>query len=226
MPKINSLYLNDDVLTLFVTKEGNDSWNGMKSSFCNESGDGSLATIQGAVDKIKGLKQLGELYGPVQVLIKEGTYELSNPITITSEASWPTTFEPCSGDKVVVKGGRTINCFTEKNINGINMWIAELPEVKEGNWYFRELFVNGERRGRTRLPKKGFYWMKEIPGIDLNLSCWLQLSNGTDSFVFNEGDIKSFYDMRSVDIIAHHFWVDERMPIESIDMESKTYLLA
>ncbi len=33
----------------------------------------------------------------------------------------------------------------------------ELPEVREGGWYFRQLFVNGVRARRARLPNRGYF---------------------------------------------------------------------
>lgn len=41
------------------------------------------------------------------------------------------------------------------------MWETHIPKVQEGKWYFRQLFVNGQRQNRTRLPKSGFYNIKK-----------------------------------------------------------------
>jgi len=41
-----------------------------------------------------------------------------------------------------------------------NIWRVEIPEVREGKWAFRQLFVNGVRSQRARTPNFGFYRIK------------------------------------------------------------------
>ena len=48
---------------------------------------------------------------------------------------------------------------------GAIAWEAYLPEVAEGHWEFRELFVDGERRTRPRYPRDGLLTMKHVPGL-------------------------------------------------------------
>jgi hypothetical protein len=42
-------------------------------------------------------------------------------------------------------------------INGRRCWQAHVPDVAAGKWWFTQIFVNGRRRLRARLPKQGFY---------------------------------------------------------------------
>ena len=38
------------------------------------------------------------------------------------------------------------------------LWTTELPAVKAGQWYFRQLFVDGRRAIRARTPNAGQWW--------------------------------------------------------------------
>ena len=58
------------------------------------------------------------------------------------------------GEKVVLSGGRTITGWKKAAEGGQEnrpeLWTAQVPGVKEGEWYFHQLFVNGQRRQRAR----------------------------------------------------------------------------
>ena len=97
--------------------------------------------------------------------------------------------------------------------------MTDLPDVAAGKWFFRSLFVNGQRRQRARLPKQGFYWMQNVPG-----TTW-------SSALF---DGKQHLPVRSRrhqapgatwpmwTSVAFHYWVEERMPIASFDAATNT----
>lgn len=51
-------------------------------------------------------------------------------------------------DPRVISGGRTITGWKKTG----ERWTTEIPEVREGKWHFRKLFVNGQRRPRARAP--------------------------------------------------------------------------
>ena len=89
----------------------------------------------------------------VTVLLRGGRYELTDTLVFTPEdgaaegrtvthAAWP-------GETPVVSGGREINGWRKETGN---RWTAELPDVKARTWFFRQLFVDGERATRARWP--------------------------------------------------------------------------
>jgi len=92
--------------------------------------------------------------------------------------------------------------------------VADVPEVAKGKWYFRQIFVNGQRRPRALLPKKGFYWIENVPGPPIEN---LTLFDGTDSFQCVLGDIQNWKNLTDVEVIVVHYWIEERMPIASFD---------
>ncbi len=87
------------------------------------------------------------------VEIRGGTYPVTETLTFGPEDSgtekFSITYAAAPGEKVVLSGGRKITGW-RKGTNEI--WTAEIPEAKEGKWYFRQLFVNGQRAIRARTP--------------------------------------------------------------------------
>ena len=96
----------------------------------------------------------------MSVVIGGGVYALATPVVFAPEDSGtvehPVLYIAKPGERPVFRGGRAIVGW--KRVEG-DLWRVEIPEVKAGTWYFRQLFVNGERRPRTKLPQDGYYKM-------------------------------------------------------------------
>jgi parallel beta-helix repeat protein len=202
---------------LFVSAIGNDKWSGRLPEPNEEHTDGPFATLQRARDVIREAKFSGELPGPLNVWIRGGIYHITGPIVFGPDDSAPVTYAAYPGEHPILDGGVPITGWHEEELNGMRVWVTELPDAAKGKWYFRQLFVNGERRSRTRLPKQDFYWMEDVPDIDFSA----QLFDGSDTFKCAPGDIQSWKNINDVDVVAVHFWVEERMPIKSFDEETR-----
>ena len=200
-------------IKFFLAPDGHDGSTGSSAD--------PLRTVAGVLRQIRDLDIQGLRTAPVYVYLHGGEYSLEEPIRIGPELKAPVTFLACEGELPIISGGRKITGFEQEWINGQEVWTTVIPDVARGKWYFRELFVNGMRRPRTRLPKTGLYTMEDVPVVDQQKSCWDQLFNGSNQFVFREGDLAAFHQIQDVDVVAHHFWVDERMPIESVDLEAR-----
>ncbi len=142
-------------LLFYVAPNGNDNWSGKYQSPTTNQQDGPFATIHRARDAIRELKhqQGGTLKQPVTVFLRGGTYYLSNPLTFVSEDSgtveFPITYKAYPKEKPIISGGKPITDWRKQG----NLWVAKLPEVKTGQWYFRSLRVNDEWAIRARYPK-------------------------------------------------------------------------
>ena len=96
--------------------------------------------------------------------------------------------------------------------------MVDIPEVKQGQWRFRQLFVNGDRRPRTRLPKQGEYRIESLPGYTGDF-----LRSPTKQFVYAPGHIvPTWHNLRDVEVVAITKWLDNRLPIESVNAETRT----
>ena len=96
--------------------------------------------------------------------------------------------------------------------------IEDIPEVKDGTWNFRQLFVNGVRCPRTRLPKQGEYRIESLPGYTGDF-----LRSPTKQFVYAPGHIEpTWRNMRDVEVVGITRWFDNRLPIERVRAETRT----
>jgi hypothetical protein len=130
----------------------------------------------------------------------------------------PVVYAAAAAEKVVLSGGRRLAGGRFGEVNGHRAWVVEIPEVKEGRWRFRQLFVSGSRRGRTRLPKQGEYQIESLPGYTGDF-----LRSPTKQFVYAPGDIvPTWHNLRDVEVVAITRWLDNRLPIESVSAETRT----
>ncbi len=193
-------------IVFFVSPEGSDAQDGT-------SVDKPFATLQKARDAIRILKQKGELESPVNVYIRGGTYELSEPFILTTEDSGtkacPITYRAYNGEKPLISGGREIKGQWERYKG--NILVCNVSEAKDGNWSFRQLSLNGTRMDRARVPDKDQYY--EIEKTDQDI--------GRSAMKFREGDIKKWNNLNEVEVVIIHIWNDSRLFISDVDEEER-----
>ena len=127
-------------------------------------------------------------------------------------------YAAAAGEKVILSGGVRLEGGRWADVNGRKAWTVDIPEVKQGQWRFRQLFVNGDRRPRTRLPKQGEYRIESLPGYTGDF-----LRSPTKQFVYAPGDIApTWHNLRDVEIVAITKWLDNRLPIESVSAKTRT----
>ncbi len=205
-------------MNFYVSPTGNDSWSGRLPDANTEHSDGPLATIAKARDLVREMKLSGKISSPVTVWLRGGRYPLSAPLVFGAEDSGPITYAAFEDEKPIIDGGVPIGGWTVETVGGVTRWVADLPDVAAGKWSFRSLFVNGQRRQRARLPKQGFYWMQNVPGTTWSSA----LFDGSNTFQCAPGDIKPWRNLADVDVVAFHYWVEERMPIAAFDAATNT----
>jgi len=203
----------ENIRNIYVATDGNDQWSGLYPQALPDRNDGHLATIEAARDKIRKLKSSGLFSGPITVWIRGGRYHLTQPIVFTHQDSGPITYRNYPGEKVILDCGVKISGWKKTQVNGVDAWVTEIPEVKQGKWYFRQLFVNGKRKNRTRLPETGYFRMKDFPDSDKKTAFF----DGSDCFYCSPGDIKQWRNLKDIDIVVFHWWIEERMPVEYFD---------
>ncbi|MCC6858257.1 MAG: right-handed parallel beta-helix repeat-containing protein [Bryobacterales bacterium] len=181
------------------------------------SPDGPLKSLTEARDAIRALRQSGK-GGPVTVQVRGGIYFMSEPLVLTPEDSGspqePIVYQAYPGERPVFSGGRRIQGW-QKGEN--NVWTAEVPGVKEGNWHFRQLFVRGARALRSRIPNNGFY---RIEGPSPHPK------EGRFKLKFRGEDIRKAWEGTEAEVVALLAWAEIRMPIVSVDPAGRIALLA
>lgn len=141
-------------VVFYVALNGNDAWSGKQAAPNSAKTDGPFATLQKARDAIRKLKreQGGTLKQPVNVLLRGGTYFLSEPVVFTPEdsgtAKFPITYEAYPDEKPVISGGQKVTGWKQEG----NIWKATLPALEKGSWDFLTLRVGNEWAIRSRYP--------------------------------------------------------------------------
>ena len=209
-------------LVLYVSPEGRDAWSGRLPSPNAAKNDGPFATIEQARDRIREIKtDAGGLKKPVTVLLRGGVYRLSAPLVFTPADSGtregPITYRAYPGEKPVVSGGRIIrgwrrdDSIQSKTQCAGKLWRTVVPPGEGGRkWRFNQLFVNGRRRTRARLPNKGTFLRTDGP-----------ISNGDPrGFYFKKGDVKEWDHLREVLFVVYHSWETSLHHVRSVDPEA------
>lgn len=159
----------------------------------------------------------GEVYD-YEVRIAPGTYYLSSPVEFKTGCGAKITFMPDGEGEVILHGGKKIEGFTETTVNGAKALVADLPEVRLGEWYFEELYVNGAWRYRPALPKGGKkFRITNVPNHPVaNFG-----STDVHFFEAADGAFDKISHVEDTTVEILHYWLSERMPVTKYDKENK-----
>ncbi|MCK5800456.1 MAG: right-handed parallel beta-helix repeat-containing protein [Deltaproteobacteria bacterium] len=183
-----------------------------------DQGDGSRArpyrTLPRARDAVRLLRKATPgRQTPLIVALRGGTYWLDKTLEILPEdsgtAASPTVYRAFVGETPRVSGGRQL---TGWKVDAQGRWHLTVPEVVSAKWVFTQLWVDGKRRWRPRLPKKGHYFIhrKVVP---------LGTTGGKDNrFGFRGAEIRhDWHRLGDVEVLAWHQWTISRLRIASVD---------
>jgi hypothetical protein len=159
-----------DEAAFYVATDGSDTYPGTLGQ--------PFATLDkarsGVRDRIKG-----GLEEDVLVLIRGGTYHLEKPFFLGPKDSGTRehsiTYAAYPGERVVLSAGRPI---TGWKAGPDDRWTVELPAVREGRWWFRQLYADGQRLPRGRYPETGFLKLRSLAGDHRELECATSLPFG------------------------------------------------
>lgn len=208
--------------TLHVSTEGNDRWSGRHEAPLADRSDGPLRTLAGARDAVRRLKRAEGLREPVRVLIHAGTYRITEPIVFGPDDSGtreaPITYAGEPGARAVLSGGRVITSWHREG----ELWVAEVPEVKSGQWTFSALWVDGERRPRARHPNEGYLHTagKAAPAKDPATGA--EVPRESTAFRFRPGDIQAWRNLADACVVVYHSWETSLHRIARIEEADST----
>ncbi len=126
----------------------------------------------------------------------------------------PHWMDPPATHMPVVSGGQPVTEWEPTTVNGVEAWVAELPEVASGDWRFDQLFVNGRRAERSRWPKKGWFRMEEVDN-STRLDFRVSERDARDI------DIPNLSNFNEVQAVVLHRWVETRMRLGSYDPDTR-----
>lgn len=167
-----------------------------------------------ALGRIREKRAKNARMDEINVFLAAGSYPIDNPLTFAPQDGG-ITFH--GEDGAVIDGGIKIGGWREAEVNGQRAWTSQLSEVRNGCWYFRQLFVNGCRRPRARYPKFGY-----APGETGNV---LRIADKRESrnrkgwifdsdFTFKPepGDVENWPSLYDAEIVVFHLWTEDRLP--------------
>ena len=175
-----------------------------------------LATLEDARNRIQ---QLPPGHGPVTVFLHNGVYYRTEPFILKPEDSGtedaPVTYTAVHPGKVIISGGKRITEWRQKEDS--SLWIANI-----GKWKFNQLFINGRRRPRARLPIQGYFKVRDTSEDDEGWAGLVKKSSlgepSCNSFCYIPEDIHTEWADRSdLEVVVLQFWTAARLRIKSID---------
>ncbi|MDA0989244.1 MAG: right-handed parallel beta-helix repeat-containing protein [Verrucomicrobia bacterium] len=229
-------------LAVYVSPHGRDSWSGALPDPTADGSDGPLATIQAAFDWVAQCRSGGISNSAFQICLRGGRHELEEPIIIRPEqggrasnrnprdtrrtTSRPVTVCAYPGEEPILSGGRQITGWHPTTVNGVDAWTAPLPDdLQLADWPFRQLWVNGRRAARTRLPQTGFYRVAPpANGWAIEYTDWREQSS--NRFHYAAGDLnRNWKNLTDVEVHLFNYWIDPCMRIEAIDTQTNVVTL-
>ncbi|MDX9867944.1 MAG: hypothetical protein RBT78_08470 [Kiritimatiellia bacterium] len=150
----------------------------------------------------------------IEVSFRGGTYPLTQPVRIRPEhggtATFPVVYRARGGTPPVFTGGRAITGWT---VRADGAWTVQLPEVKSGTCDFAQLFVNGTRRFRPRVPRKGYFTATND---------FEAVKDGVNGFFYREDGLDpSWSNLQDIEFHTLHIWSASRVRPKSIDARRK-----
>jgi Right handed beta helix region len=198
-----------------VAPNGNDQWSGHLATPNAAKTDGPFATLARAQLAVRAANTTDLRI----VTIRGGRYEFTAPLVFTAEdsgtATHPVTWRAATDETPIISGGVRLSGFV-RDANG--RWTLTIPAVHKGEWTFRQLWVNGERRFRPRLPKDGYHVIEaELPASEA------AQGKGFDRFRYAAGAFDpAWKNQRDIEVLTFHQWAMSRFRIQSIAAESRT----
>jgi len=191
----------------YVAPDGNDAWSGRLPQRNAARSDGPFASLQRAQAAVRELRRSKTFDRPVTVVVRGGTYRLTQPLVFTPEdsgtAESPTVYAAYPGERVVLSGGVPITGWRS---DSEGVWHAPLPDVFQGTGGPTQLFINGERRRRARSPDTGYY---RTAGPLAPLGDRSKARGDRSKklgFRFKPGDLHAWPDWRNMNIVLFHSW--------------------
>jgi len=206
-------------IRLYVSPTGNDRWSG-------RSPQQPFATIARAQAAARRLKQCAA----VRVELRGGVYVLKKPLVFRpADSGAPSprdewgrdtgphrhvTWAAYRNEKPILSGGRRITGWRETEVNGRRAWVTRIGGK------FTQLWVNTRRAQRTRLPKRG-YFRGATPPASVYKNSIASLFHTETRFKFLNNDLAAWRNVRDIEFVALHFWIESRIPFASINSKTR-----
>ncbi|ATQ67421.1 right-handed parallel beta-helix repeat-containing protein [Methylosinus trichosporium OB3b] len=194
--------------SIFVSPEGSDLASG-------DSGAAAVRTPARAIELLRALRRSGAAEGAVCLRFAPGAYPLRSPLMLDAETSGDagaSTILIAAASGAVFSGGVAL---PPPRVTRRGFWRWDVAgacplEVQ------RSLFVNDERRMRSRTPKQGFL------RVEAEVARGLETGAPRDKFSYApEFDASRYTFDAGSEVVAFHYWSASRFPVFHIDAKNR-----
>lgn len=197
-----------DRLKLWIAPDGNDSNAGAEHM--------PLATTEKALALIHEKE-----YESACICYKAGKYYWDKPIRITT-SDHDIHFCAENGKEAEICGAFPVVGWKEEKVNGVDMWVTEIPEEKRN---FRSMFNESVTLPRSRWPKTGYFAVKNAldeEGCGMQDKLYALDPNVRMNYAMyvHPQDVMDFKNKTDVTLRVLHYWKDEAVDVKDIDMEN------
>ncbi len=186
---------------IYVSPKGNDANSGTEKA--------PVITVQMAVQKARDLRKQNDtsISGGIHIILKGGTYQVSNPIVFGPEDSGsetsPTIVSAAKGEKAIISGGVKVTGW--QKVEG-NIYKARLDRESK----LRTLFVNGKRMhmAGTDVPVAGLgdWGTFKIKGKEF----WSYgEGSAIDGIKFSSEDVKEYSNPEDIELVQFNIWTEK-----------------
>ncbi|MCA0295570.1 MAG: right-handed parallel beta-helix repeat-containing protein [Actinobacteria bacterium] len=179
--------------------------------------DGSFGyPTDGLLNAITLVRRLREPGQRAVVWLHPGEFTQRETLELGPQDSFTTFAALDAARPPVIRGAEPVTGWVEIATPRGRVYAAPAPRDRG-----RCLYVGGERAPRPRYPRDGLLRIAEQEGLDPSASFVGTLFDGADRFRFAEGDVPRLSEPGAVEVVVPHYWVQERLPIASIDHERR-----
>jgi hypothetical protein len=187
------------------------------------SADKPFATLAAARDAARQAPA-----GPHRIVVHAGDYFLDEPLLLDARDNGLSIVGEAR-DAVRIFGGRKVTGWTR---DGERFWQAPLPGVKEGEWDFRALLVNGRLAAKATWPNSTdtleHLGQWDLPLLPMLAGYWARPPTREELTVmpYKEGDIPADIDIANAEVRLYHMWAESLVGVESHDKEKHVLVMS
>ena len=149
---------------------------------------------------------------PVRIVLDDGVYRIDEPLALGPEDSG-VSWEARHPGKATISGGRRVTGWRQE-ADGV--WSASVPWVSDRSSGFRQLVVDGVRRPRARLPKKGYFTI-----VNDDLPAGTRYNVRRPCFFYDPAEFNAGWEgLDEAEIVTFSFWTDHHLRVKSVDAVS------
>lgn len=199
----------------YIAPNGRDSNPGTKEK--------PFSSLIGARNAARKLKNEPPQNKNIVIHIAEGSYFMEEPLILNTKdggsEKYPVIYQAEKGKTPVFSGGKQIIGF---NVNKNGIWEVQIPNIKNQQWRFDQLYVNGNRAVLARTPNKGFLKIDQINENILMKGTGRAPEIATQTILFDTEDFSfakniASHEIKNVRFRTFHHWDFTLRFLDSID---------